>query len=128
VYGKDRSAVVNVHTAAGVSTILGVSARLIQLALWVLLGAALAYVTVGLLDMFGLLLVISLCVVGLAMFVIRSYRPPELVGLAAGPAIPFAIFGELDDAPGLILIAGAIVAATAAVYFTRLRRQSANPA
>ena len=102
--------------------------RLIHLGLWALLGAALTYVTVGLLDLFGLLLVISLCVVGLAMFVIRSYEPPELVGLAAGPAIPFAIFGELDDAPGLILIAVAILAAAAAVYFTQLRRQSATPA
>ena len=84
--------------------------------------------TVGLLGLFGLLLVISLCVVGLAMFVIRSYEPPELVGLAAGPALPFAIFGELDDAPGLILIAVAILAAAAAVYFTQLHRQSATPA
>ena len=60
--------------------------------------------------------------------VIRSYEPPELVGLAAGPAIPFAIFGELDDAPGLILIGLVIFAAAAAVYFTQLRRQSATPA
>ena len=102
--------------------------RLVHLGLWTLLGAALAYVTVGLLDLFGLLLVISLCVVGLAMFAIRRYERKELVGLAVGPAILFAVFGELDDAPGLILIAGAILAATAAVYFTQLRRQSANPA
>ena len=102
--------------------------RVVHLGLWAVLGAAIAYVTVGVLDLFGLLVVISLCVVGLAMFAIRSYDPAELVGLAVGPAILFAIFGELDDAPGLILIAGVILAATAAVYFTQRRRQAASAA
>jgi hypothetical protein len=93
-----------------------------------LLGAALTYVIVGVLDMFGLLLVICLALVGLVMFVIRSYEPPELVGVAAGPAVPFAIFGELDDAPGLILIGLVIFAAAAAVYLSQRRRQSASTA
>jgi len=105
-----------------------VTARLVHLALWALVGAALAYVTVGVLDLFGLLLVISLCVVGLAMFMVRSYERAELVGLAAGPAVLFAIFGELDDAPGLVLIGLVIFMAAAAVYLSQLRRQPTSTA
>lgn len=92
--------------------------------MWALLGAAVTYLTVGLLDLFGLFLIISLVVVGLVAFAIRRYEPAEMVGLAFGPAILFGIFGELDDAPGLILIGCAIVAAAAVAYLTRLRRQT----
>jgi hypothetical protein len=81
-----------------------ISPRLIRFAIWALLGAAVTYLTVGLLDLFGLLLIISLVIVGLAAFTIRRYEPVDLLGLAFGPAILFGIFGELDDAPGLVLI------------------------
>jgi len=101
---------------------------MVHLGLWALVGAALTYVTVGVFDLFGLILIISLVVVGLAMFMIRRYERTELVGLAAGPAVLFAIFGELDDAPGLILIGLVIFAAAAAVYLGELRRQSASTA
>ena len=82
--------------------------------------------TVGLLDLFGLLLIISLVAVGLTAFAVRRYEPAEIVGLAFGPAILFGIFGELDDAPGLILIGCAIIAAASFTYFTRIRRQPAR--
>ncbi len=105
-----------------------ISPRLIRFALWALLGAAVTYLTVGLLDLFGLLLIISLVIVGLAAFAIRRYEPVDLLGLAFGPAILFGIFGELDDAPGLVLIGCAILAATTAVYLVRRRNQAPTTA
>ena len=90
--------------------------RILLLAAWALVGAALAFVSVLLLDELGLALVIALLVGGLPIAAIHLRDRMELVGLAAGPGILFIVVAELDDAPGLVLIGVAILAATAAVY------------
>jgi hypothetical protein len=102
--------------------------RILRLALWALLGAAAAFGSVLLLDELGLALVIAVLLVGLPLAALRLSNRPELLGLAAGPGILFFVVAELDDAPGLVLIGGAILAATAAVYLSRIRGSSARAA
>lgn len=104
------------------------TARLFLFAAWALLGGMLSYALLHLLDLFGLAVVIALVVAGLQLHTVHPYARAEIVGLAAGPGILFVVLGETDDAPGLVLIGGAILAATVAVYFSLRREQSATAA
>ena len=90
--------------------------RILLLAIWALVGAALAFGSVLLLDELGLALVIAALVAGLPIAAIHLRDRLERLGLAAGPGILFIVVAELDDAPGLVLIGVAILAATAAIY------------
>lgn len=102
--------------------------RVLLFTAWASLGGLLTYGTLQFLGLFGLALVIALVVAGLPIRAIHAGAQTEMVGLAAGPGVLFAVIGESDDAPGLVLIGGAILAATAIVYFSLLRRHSASVA
>jgi hypothetical protein len=102
--------------------------RVLLFAAWASVGGVLTYGTLQLLGLFGLALVIAVVVAGLPIRAIHSGAHTEMVGLAAGPGILFAIIGESDDAPGLVLIGGAILAATAIVYLSLRRRGSPSAA
>ena len=100
--------------------------RVLLFVVWTLLGGALSFGALYFLDEFGLALIIALVIVGLPMRTIHAQARAEILGLAAGPGILFALVGETDDAPGLVLIGGAILAATAAAYLGLRRQQSAS--
>jgi hypothetical protein len=94
--------------------------RAVRGTVWTLIGGALTYLLLQALGELGLALVIALVIAGLVIPRIPNARS-EAVALAAGPAILFMIIGETDDAPGLVLVGIAILAAVAARYL-RLRR------
>ena len=96
---------------------------IVRLAIWALLGAALTFGSVYFLDELGLALIIAVVVFGLPMAALRLGARADLIGLAAGPGLLFMVVGELDDAPGLVLIGMAILAASAAVYLSLRRRR-----
>ena len=95
------------------------ASRLLRMAIWALLGAALALGSVSVLDELGLALIIAALLAGLPLAAMRLDARSEALGLAAGPGVLFIVVAELDDAPGLVLIGLAILAATAAVYLKR---------
>jgi hypothetical protein len=97
--------------------------RLAQLAAWALAGAALTYFTVALLGELGLALVLAGLIGGLTLAAARPPARSERFGLLAGPGLVFIVAGELDDAPGLVLIGLTAFAAAALLYVSGSSRR-----